>query len=37
MKEAYVVPEVEILKFEDKDIILTSLGENELPFVPTSF
>ena len=36
MKEKYNTPEMEIVEFEAEDIITTSGGVDELPFVPFS-
>jgi len=37
MKEIYTSPELEILIIECEDIITTSSGEDETPFVPARF
>ena len=36
MKEKYNTPKMEIVEFEAEDIITTSGGVDELPFVPFS-
>lgn len=34
MKELYLEPEMEVVLFDNKDVITTSGIEDELPFVP---
>lgn len=34
MKEKYLEPEMEVVLFDNKDVITTSGIEDELPFVP---
>lgn len=36
MKDNYVVPQMEVIFFKGKNVITTSLGEDETPFVPMS-
>ena len=35
MKEKYTAPEMEIVEFDNEDIITTSNNTPELPFVPS--